>query len=121
MTEDDALSLAAHACRCGYGVHGFVGGHLAHIDQSSQRCWGDTPNAPIAEIRPCPKCNVVVPHDGPDPCLGLLPGVLFACCGHGIHFGAVILSDSSRHVADSLGPDVVRALVSDETKIMEVV
>lgn len=21
--------------------------------------------------------------DGPDPCLGRLPGVMFACCGHG--------------------------------------
>lgn len=30
----------------------------------------------------CAACNTVCP-EGPDPCLGLLPGVAAACCGHG--------------------------------------
>ena len=30
----------------------------------------------------CTACEMVVP-DGPDACLGLLPGVAQACCGHG--------------------------------------
>ena len=30
----------------------------------------------------CAACDTVVP-DGPDACLGLLPGVAAACCGHG--------------------------------------
>ncbi len=32
----------------------------------------------------CPECKLRRAVDGgPDPCLGALPGVLFACCGHG--------------------------------------
>jgi hypothetical protein len=32
----------------------------------------------------CPRCSLVrVETGGPDPCLGLLPGVKYACCGHG--------------------------------------
>lgn len=31
----------------------------------------------------CPTCKLVRPENGHDPCLGELPGVLNACCGHG--------------------------------------
>lgn len=32
----------------------------------------------------CPSCGLKREQDfGPDPCLGELPGVRFACCGHG--------------------------------------
>lgn len=31
----------------------------------------------------CKACQRVLPLDGPDPCLGMLPGVSAACCGHG--------------------------------------
>lgn len=31
----------------------------------------------------CPHCNKTRKADGVDPCLGKLPGVQFACCGHG--------------------------------------
>lgn len=30
----------------------------------------------------CPSCERHCP-EGPDPCLGLIPGVAHACCGHG--------------------------------------
>jgi hypothetical protein len=45
------------------------------------------------EVRPCKKCGRV--FDGsnkgePDPCLGLLPGVNNACCGHGVKSEAYI-------------------------------
>lgn len=32
--------------------------------------------------RDCAACGVVTPT-GPDACLGVLPGVSHACCGHG--------------------------------------
>lgn len=36
--------------------------------------------------RPCPRCGRVPTEPrGPDPCLGNLPGVEAACCGHGRH------------------------------------
>lgn len=31
----------------------------------------------------CPECHLKRGTDGHDPCLGKLPGVNFACCGHG--------------------------------------
>lgn len=31
----------------------------------------------------CPECHLIRKADGYDPCLGKLPGVNFACCGHG--------------------------------------
>ena len=32
----------------------------------------------------CPACGMIREKDnGPDPCIGELPGVSFACCGHG--------------------------------------
>ena len=34
--------------------------------------------------RPCMQCGLVAVPDGPDPCLGMLPGVNAACCGHGV-------------------------------------
>lgn len=37
-------------------------------------------------IRPCKKCGKLFPlgEGEVDPCLGILPGVDNACCGHGI-------------------------------------
>ena len=39
------------------------------------------------EVRPCKKCGKVFEGSNvgdPDPCLGNLPGVDNACCGHGV-------------------------------------
>lgn len=33
----------------------------------------------------CPACKQARGPDGHDPCIANLPGVLFACCGHGGH------------------------------------
>ena len=34
--------------------------------------------------RPCVQCGLLAAPDGPDPCLGMLPDVRAACCGHGV-------------------------------------
>jgi hypothetical protein len=43
-------------------------------------------------IRPCKKCNKIFPlgEGEVDPCLGILPGVDNACCGHGIREASYI-------------------------------
>jgi hypothetical protein len=40
---------------------------------------------PVADEpqRPCGHCGRAVTPDGHDGCLGTLPGVMNACCGHG--------------------------------------
>jgi hypothetical protein len=40
---------------------------------------------------PCVQCGLLSVPDGPDPCLGLLPGVKAACCGHGVEEPYVLL------------------------------
>ena len=45
------------------------------------------------EIRPCKKCNELFEGSNigkPDPCLGNLPGVDNACCGHGFQERAYV-------------------------------
>jgi hypothetical protein len=47
---------------------------------------------------------------GPDPCLGKLPGVVNACCGHGLQPGYVIFENGKtllfdvRHAFQAIGP-----------------
>ena len=42
--------------------------------------------------RPCVQCGLLAAPDGPDPCLGLLPDVKAACCGHGVEEPYVLMS-----------------------------
>jgi len=44
------------------------------------------------EIRPCIKCGALfsLGEGEVDPCLGILPGVDNACCGHGVRSEAYI-------------------------------
>lgn len=42
----------------------------------------------------CPLCGLErQSYNGPDPCLGYLPGVEFACCGHGRDHGYIKFSN----------------------------
>lgn len=35
-------------------------------------------------VRKCPGCDLLPRPDGIDPCMGALPGIYSACCGHGM-------------------------------------
>lgn len=45
------------------------------------------------DIRICWLCKRHAPAGKPDPCLGELPGVINACCGHGKTRGYIIFSN----------------------------
>jgi hypothetical protein len=45
--------------------------------------WSDS-KKPIDDNRPCAKCGKPPTLEGHDACLGCLPGIKAACCGHGI-------------------------------------
>jgi hypothetical protein len=49
----------------------------------------------------CERCGLPVgpPHEGDDPCLSDLPGVVNACCGHGWGTGSDATLDNA-HVAE---------------------
>jgi hypothetical protein len=41
----------------------------------------------------CPKCGEKRTKDGQDPCIANLPGVINACCGHGVKEGYVMFDN----------------------------
>ena len=44
--------------------------------------------------RPCGHCGLANTSEGHDGCLGTLPGVMNACCGHGEEGSAYIMYES---------------------------
>ena len=46
--------------------------------------------------QPCPKCGQLPTDEGHDACLGELPGVKFACCGHGVAIGYIIFGNGTK-------------------------
>lgn len=44
----------------------------------------DTLEPTAGNRRPCKMCGEKDTPEGHDPCLGTLPGVMNACCGHGV-------------------------------------
>jgi len=51
--------------------------------------WSDT-RKPITKERSCKRCKRFPTIEGYDACLGFLPGVKSACCGHGIEEGVMM-------------------------------
>lgn len=74
-------------------------GELRYTD-TGEACW-EVP------IRPCPKCGKAPGKDNHDPCMQNLPGVEYACCGHGMEDGYIKFEDgrtfrfSDMHVSTS--------------------
>lgn len=48
-----------------------------------------TPIGVLYHDKICPMCGLRKTKDGHDPCIPNLPGVKFACCGHGIRSGYI--------------------------------
>lgn len=58
---------------------------------------GHAPCRDYLETRVCHKCDKewdATPND-PDPCWGMLPGVVSACCGHGEYPGYIKFEDGT--------------------------
>lgn len=56
---------------------------------TSEQYWLDGQAPP--SVRTCDKCRRTVVKGEPDPCLGPLPGVSHACCGHGMEYRAYVV------------------------------
>jgi hypothetical protein len=62
----------------------------------------------------CHACGLKATKDGHDPCIANLPGVKFACCGHGLREGyiwfidgPIIYFNASEIVSSSLQKKIV--------------
>lgn len=85
-------------------AHGFFRGHkLTWI--KNKWVYADTGEdipANGGKIRPCAKCGAMfsLGESETDPCLGVLPGVDNACCGHGVRSESYIRFETGVVVKD---------------------
>jgi len=70
---------------------------------------------PVSENkdRRCGHCNKPNRPDDHDPCLGELPGVKNACCGHGVEGDSYIQFLDGRHI---FGEDVTKYLADRQNR-----
>ena len=74
-----------------YSTH--MGYQLISKDGKS---WQYMDGTPFDKNNPAKACRVCHQHqtpEGHDPCIANLPGVAYACCGHGLHEAYVTLVD----------------------------
>lgn len=65
-----------------YRTH--IRGHLVETYNGKDWYYVDTKELYNHNDKSCVKCGLFAKHNEPDPCLGMLKDVTFACCGHGI-------------------------------------
>lgn len=70
---------------------GLVRGRATHWDDDLSAHVFAATGQPVpafgGEEPACQFCGLTAEPNGPDPCLGEIPGVASACCGHGVHEG----------------------------------
>ena len=64
-------------------AHTYLRGHKIYYINPTGWFYNDT-DKPIDDKRPCIRCGKYPTKEGHDACLGILDGVKFACCGHGV-------------------------------------
>lgn len=82
---------------------------VEYDDESSEPFYVDN-DEPCWRVpfRPCPKCRLTPEveepgvNSGHDPCIANLPGVDYACCGHGVEQGYIKFKDGRIFRFDNL-------------------
>ncbi len=84
------------------GKRRFINGNEACLLRGEWR-WADTGELIGDERRACPLCGKTPGPHGEDGCLGELPGVIGACCGHGKHNGYLVFENGLRIEFEMVG------------------
>lgn len=75
-------------------AYSYIYGHEAYFDEDAgiwRYCDTDqAANGWSGGNRPCPQCGDPPTPEGHDACLGHIPGVYSACCGHGREPGYIL-------------------------------
>ncbi len=80
----------------------YLRGHLI-IYTNGEWVYFDTRKPTVGNPRPCGKCGQESTPEGNDACLGSIPGVVNACCGHGDNSSAYIdYQDGKRFVIEKI-------------------
>jgi hypothetical protein len=85
----------------------FMHGHKMRYNYDTE-CWyyvdtGEILHPHAKPTRPCPKCGLRPTEEGHDGCLGTLPGVRWACCGHGVEGAYLVWNDGWAYYWDANG------------------
>lgn len=82
------------------GAWGFHRGHAIEFDQPNDvwRYSADGVAVPDDAERDCGHCGKSSTSEGHDGCLGTMPGVVNACCGHGRDDEAYVVTDTGNDV-----------------------
>ena len=88
----------ASAYNFGHHVHIIKGDYTVNEDGSKvYRNWrysdGTLTKDVDTKTLACPQCGKTETAEGHDPCIANLPGVKFACCGHGVEEAYIIFED----------------------------
>lgn len=75
-------------------ITGYKRGHKYLYDGKKTEVYADTGEITDTE-RPCKRCGRMSTPEGHDACIGHLPGVIGACCGHGVEVGYVTFEDGT--------------------------
>ena len=67
----------------------YLRGHKVGTSNGRDWLYCDT-LAEFDDSRPCIRCGLMPTKEGHDACLGTIPGVRDACCGHGVEEGYAI-------------------------------
>ncbi len=72
----------------------FLNGHEIFYSEK-KKDWFYKNGQKTDEFRKCPECGELPTKKGHDACLYNLPGVKYACCGHGVDAGYIIFNDDT--------------------------
>lgn len=75
--------IRAFIAKAESGSSARVFGHDVIISPSTGRWIYSDDKTMIGHNRRCPQCGDYPTKEGGDPCIGILEGVSYACCGHG--------------------------------------
>lgn len=103
-------------------VHSMYRGHPICWTQGGGWVYTDG-GEPASVEKPCTCCGELAEPEGPDPCLGRLPGVRAACCGHGNPSEAYIILDDGTGIRGPAAVEVqkvwkVHKLGTDEKVVL---
>lgn len=78
-------------------AHSSLRGHDIY-PENGEWFYCDTRTSTVGEERPCGRCGSERTTEGHDGCLGTLPGVMNACCGHGEDAKAYVQFENGDHI-----------------------
>lgn len=92
-------------------VRGYLRGHEIEWVYN-EWLYSDTkqPTADTYKERPCGKCGEFETEEYHDHCLGTLPGVIAACCGHGRNREAYVILSDGKDVRGDYAIELIKKL-----------